>query len=81
MKRVALIGLLLTACAAPTVWVREGATERDFRMEQAQCRVEAGKRSRSNDGSVGGNLADIATGMATLNNCMIGKGWEKKRPQ
>jgi hypothetical protein len=65
--RLAVISLALfiSACTAPAKWHRDGATERDFRMEHAQCRVEAAK------------VPDPIIGMTTVNNCLIGKGWER----
>ena len=61
------VALFVSACTAPAKWYRDGATERDFRMEHAQCRVEAAK------------VPDPIIGMVTVNNCLIGKGWERAR--
>lgn len=65
IRRVALC-VLLAACAAPSKWSRDGATDRDFRMELAQCRV------------VAATVPDPIIGLATVNNCLIGKGWERQ---
>lgn len=64
--KIATAGLLLAACAAPTHWEREGATDRDYRMELAQCRVTAA------------SIPDPIIGGATIRNCLIGKGWEQR---
>lgn len=49
-------------------------------MEQAQCRLEVAKIPMETGGGLAGALSNVAISRASFDNCMIGKGWEK-RPQ
>ena len=63
-----LIVILLAGCA-PTIWNREGATEKDFNMDRGQCNAQAL--------SVPG--ATNLQRNAVFDNCMVGKGWRAQR--
>jgi len=63
--RVALVLLLLTACAPQKVWYKEGASNQDFGMDMGQCKAQAFGISNP-------TLFQIAV---VQNQCMFGKGW------
>lgn len=68
--RLAIIALLaLGGCATTqTVWVRDGATQQDFSMDQGMCQAQAF--------SVPGALAlQVAL---VYSSCMRGKGWHQE---
>lgn len=69
--RCLFVLLLLTGCATQperqSVWVKDGATERDFYADMGQCRAQA----FSVPGAMG-NLLQVA---AVQSACMEGKGW------
>lgn len=74
--RYLVLLVTLTACATtpyPENWHRDGATERDLRMESAQCKVQAISGSSAQSDGVAAYLG--AAGI--FRNCMIGKGWER----
>lgn len=59
--------LALVACAAKTqtFWEKQGASQQDFYMDQAQCNAQA-------FGISNGNYMQIAI---VQNQCLRGKGW------
>jgi hypothetical protein len=65
---MAAICLLSGAACTPYAWYRAGSSERDFRIERAQCNERAN--------SISG--AGIIQRDAVFQNCMEGKGWEWK---
>jgi hypothetical protein len=54
---------LLAGCATRKVWVKDGASDQEFRIDQGQCQAQA--KSAPNPMNEGG----VFTG------CMRGKGW------
>lgn len=66
MRFIALSLLILTSCATTeSVWVKPGASEQDFYMDQGQCRAQA-------FGVPGMNTMQVAM---VYSSCMQGRGW------
>jgi hypothetical protein len=91
MRSVILAVVLLSGCAAPTVWTRPGAVSSDFERDRAQCQYEGaaatanyntGPTARSYGGAVGQGIGEgIAIAMRrnelfTL--CMQARGYRQR---
>lgn len=70
--RYLLVLMLLAGCATTErVWVKNGASEQDFYMDQGQCRAQA-------FGTPGMYTMQVAL---VYNSCMQGRGWyTEERP-
>jgi uncharacterized membrane protein len=62
---VSLITVFLVGCASQNVWMKNGATQQDFYMDQGQCKAQGFSVAS-------GNLYQAAY---VFNACMQGKGW------
>lgn len=74
---IASTAVVLAACAGPqpTYWYKTGATERDFNMAMARCRMGIANIPESRKGGPGADLQDIATRMQYGDDCLIADGW------
>lgn len=81
-----LAAIVLVGCGTPRAWYKAGATERDFNMDTARCRMgAAGIQDRAplpRGGAAatmeqaGRDLQDAATRAGYFRDCMISQGWE-----
>lgn len=74
----ALVGILIVGCT-PIKWYKPGATQHDYNMDVAHCKMEATKATA---GYVGYGLTAIGQGveMGMIQNdvvkyCLQSKGW------
>lgn len=65
MRAVAIL-LIATACATPKQWVKQGASESDFRLESADCKARAFSIP---------NAPPVQIAIV-YNECMQSKGWQ-----
>jgi len=68
-----LIALLISGCA-PTVWVKNGATQQDYNKDSYDCEKDSRQSGYFGDGLTGSiNI------QAFFNKCMIAHGWTQQR--
>lgn len=64
--------LVLAGCATNKndwSWYKSGSTQRDFNMDDGQCRAQA----------LSGTGGRVTMGtLMIMQDCMMGKGWEKR---
>lgn len=75
MKQTAVLALMalgLSACA-PTVWVKDGATQQDYNKKSYECE----KDSRQS-GYFGGGIAGSTNMQSFFNKCMVAHGWTQQ---
>jgi hypothetical protein len=62
--------LILSACGAPKVWVKSGATQQDYATDSYACEKDARQSMYFGGGLVGAlNMQDFA------GRCMVAHGW------
>lgn len=60
------IAMLTAGCAAEKVWLKDGASKGDFRVDSGQCRAQAFGLSP------GASVMQVAI---VYNGCLEGRGW------
>lgn len=84
MKRFFALAVLtvLAGCEAPAPWTKPGATERDFQMSLARCRMQAAGRPSDPDlgrgnqrQQMGAAMQSAGASISYINNCLMADGW------
>lgn len=73
----AATAVALAACASPepNYWYRSGATQRDFDMAMARCRMGAATIPEPRRAGAGDELRSAATSIGYMNDCLTADGW------
>jgi len=86
-KTLALLAAaMLAGCAAPT-WHKAGATDREFQMSLARCRMGVAMVPQQQPNpfqpqnqmmQAGAAMENLGAQMAFIDNCLMADGWERR---